>query len=50
MLGGERSLKIFNKKAALIISQGDSFISSSMLYLMIEKNLNDFKRGEEGMY
>jgi multimeric flavodoxin WrbA len=43
MLGGELTLKIRNRKAALVISHGDPFFSSSLVYMVLEKNLNDFK-------
>ena len=43
MLGGELSSKIRDKKAAIVISQGDPFFSSSLVYMVLEKNFHDFK-------
>jgi multimeric flavodoxin WrbA len=43
MIGGEMSSKIRGKKAAIVISQGDPFFSSSLVYMVLEKNLNDFR-------
>jgi multimeric flavodoxin WrbA len=43
MIGGEMSSKIRGKKAAIVISQGDPFFSSSFVYMTLEKNLNDFR-------
>ncbi len=43
MLGGELSSKIRDKKIAMVISQGDPFFSSSLVYMVLEKNLHDFK-------
>ena len=43
MIGGEMSSKIRGKKAAVVISQGDPFFSSSLVYMVLEKNLNDFR-------
>jgi multimeric flavodoxin WrbA len=43
MIGGELSSKIREKKSATVISQGDPFFSSSLVYMVLEKNLNDFK-------
>ncbi len=43
MLGGELSSKIRDKKVAMVISQGDPFFSSSLVYMVLEKNFHDFK-------
>lgn len=43
MLGGELSSKIRDKKVAIVISQGDPFFSSSLVYMVLEKNFHDFK-------
>ena len=43
MIGGEMSSKIKGKKAAMVISQGDPFFSSSLVHEVLERNLNDYK-------
>jgi multimeric flavodoxin WrbA len=43
MMGGELSSKIRDKKVAMVISQGDPFFSSSLVYMVLEKNFHDFK-------
>ena len=48
MIGGELSSKIRHKRTALVISQGDPFFSSSLVYMVLEKNLHDFKLARVG--
>ncbi|MBW1853348.1 MAG: flavodoxin family protein [Deltaproteobacteria bacterium] len=43
IIGGDMSSKILGKKAVVVISQGDPFFSSSLVYMVLEKNLNDFR-------
>ena len=43
MTGGEMSSKIKDKKAVMVISQGDPFFSSSLVHEVLERNLNDYK-------
>ena len=40
--GGEMSSRIRDKKAAIVISQGDPFFSSALVYMVLEKNCHDF--------
>lgn len=42
-VGGEMSSKIGDKKAAMVISQGEPFFCSSLVYEVLENNLNDFR-------
>ena len=42
-VGGEMSSRIQGKKAAVVISQGEPFFCSSLVYEVLENNLNDFK-------
>lgn len=42
-VGGEMSSRIQGKKAALVISQGEPFFCSSLVYEVLENNLNDFR-------
>jgi multimeric flavodoxin WrbA len=42
-VGGEMSSKIGDKKAAIVISQGEPFFCSSLVYEVLENNLNDFR-------
>lgn len=48
VVGGEMSSKISGKKAAIVISQGDPFFSSSLVYMVLEKNLHDFRIARVG--
>ena len=41
-VGGEMSSVIQGKKAAMVISQGEPFFCSSLVYEVLENNLNDF--------
>ena len=43
IVSGEMTSKIKEKKAAVAISQGDPFFSSALVYMVIDKNLNDFR-------
>jgi multimeric flavodoxin WrbA len=43
VIGGEMSSKIKEKKAAIVISQGDPWFSSPLVYQVLEKNLHDFR-------
>jgi len=42
-IGGEMSSKIQNKKVAMVLSQGEPFFCSSLVYEVLENNLNDFR-------
>ena len=42
-VGGEMSSAIQGKKAAMVISQGEPFFCSSLVYEVLENNLNDFR-------
>jgi multimeric flavodoxin WrbA len=42
-VGGEMSSKIQDKQAAIVISQGEPFFCSSLVYEVLENNLNDFR-------
>ena len=42
-VGGEMSSRIQGKQAVLVISQGEPFFCSSLVYEVLENNLNDFK-------
>lgn len=42
-VGGEMSSRVQGKKAAVAISQGEPFFCSSLVYEVLENNLNDFK-------
>lgn len=42
-VGGEMSSRIEGKKAAMVISQGEPFFCSSLVYEVLENNLNDFR-------
>jgi len=42
-VGGEMSSKIQGKTAAMVISQGEPFFCSSLVYEVLENNLNDFR-------
>ena len=42
-VGGEMSSRVQGKKAAVVISQGEPFFCSSLVYEVLENNLNDFK-------
>ena len=42
-VGGEMSSKIAGKKAAMVISQGEPYFCSSLVYAVLENNLNDFR-------
>ena len=48
IVSGEMSSKISGKKAAIVISQGDPFFSSSLAYMFLEKNLHDFRIARVG--
>ena len=41
--GGEMSSRIQAKKASIVISQGEPFFCSSLVYEVLENNLNDFR-------
>lgn len=43
IVGGDMSSKIKETKTALVISQGDPFFSSALVYMVLDKNLNDFR-------
>lgn len=43
IVGGEMISVLKNKKAALVISQGDPTFSSSLVFSVLERNLIDFK-------
>jgi hypothetical protein len=43
MIGAEGVSKIQDKKAAMVISQGDPFFSSPLVHMVLERNLRDFK-------
>jgi multimeric flavodoxin WrbA len=40
---GEMTSKIGNKKAAAVISQGEAYFCSSLVYDVLQNNLNDFR-------
>ena len=42
-VGGEMSSRVQGKKVAVVISQGEPFFCSSLVYEVLENNLNDFK-------
>ena len=48
MVGGEMSSKIKGIKTAVVISQGDPFFSSTLVYAVLDKNLNDFRLHKVG--
>ena len=41
-VGGEMSSRIQGKKAAMVISQGEQFFCSSLVFEVLDNNLNDF--------
>ncbi len=43
MIGAEGISKIQDKKAAMVISQGDPFFSSPLVHMVLERNLRDFR-------
>jgi multimeric flavodoxin WrbA len=43
MIGATGVSKIENRKAAMVISQGDPFFSSSLVHTVLERNLRDFR-------
>jgi multimeric flavodoxin WrbA len=43
MIGATGVSKIENRKAVMVISQGDPFFSSSLVHMVLERNLRDFK-------
>lgn len=43
IVGGEISSILKNKKAAIVISQGDATLSSCLVFSVLERNLIDFK-------
>jgi multimeric flavodoxin WrbA len=43
MIGATGVSKIQDKKAAMVISQGDPFFSSPLVHMVLERNLRDFK-------
>ncbi len=43
MIGAEGVSRIQNKKAAMVISQGDPFFSSPLVHMVLERNLRDFR-------
>ncbi len=42
IIGGGFTSKLKNKKAAIVISQGDPIFSSPLVYEVLERNLIDF--------
>jgi multimeric flavodoxin WrbA len=48
MVGGGMSSKIKGIKTAVVISQGDPFFSSTLVYAVLDKNLNDFRLQKVG--
>jgi len=47
-IGGEMSSRIQGKKAAVVVSQGEPFFCSSLVYEVLENNLNDFRLQRAG--
>jgi multimeric flavodoxin WrbA len=47
-IGGEMSSNIQDKKVAMVISQGEQFFCSSLVYEVLENNLNDFRLQRAG--
>ena len=47
-IGGEISSKIQDKKVAMVICQGEQFFCSSLVYDVLENNLNDFRLQRAG--
>jgi len=43
MIGATGVSKIENRKAVMVISQGDPFFSSSLVHIVLERNLRDFR-------
>jgi hypothetical protein len=43
MFGAAGMLKIEDRKAVVVISQGDPFLSSSLVHMVLEWNLRDFR-------
>jgi multimeric flavodoxin WrbA len=43
MVGAAGVSKIQDKKAAIVISQGDPFFSSPLVHMVLERNLRDFR-------
>jgi multimeric flavodoxin WrbA len=43
MIGAEGISRIQDKKAAMVISQGDPFFSSPLVHMVLERNLRDFR-------
>ena len=43
MIGATGVSKIQDKKAAMVISQGDPFFSSPLVHMVLERNLRDFR-------
>ncbi|MCX5898586.1 MAG: hypothetical protein NTY29_10380, partial [Proteobacteria bacterium] len=43
MIGATGVSKIQDKKAAIVISQGDPFFSSPLVHMVLERNLRDFR-------
>ena len=47
-IGFDMSSKIESKKVAMVISQGEPFFCSSLVYDVLQNNLNDFSLGRVG--
>ena len=47
-IGFDMSSKIEGKKVAMVISQGEPFFCSSLVYEVLQNNLNDFSLGRVG--
>jgi multimeric flavodoxin WrbA len=47
-IGGEISSRIQNKKAAMVISQGEPYFCSTLVHEVLERNLEDFKLTRAG--
>lgn len=47
-IGGEISSRIQDKKVAMVVSQGEPFFCSSLVYEVLENNLNDFRLQRAG--
>jgi precorrin-2 methylase len=43
MIGAAGVSKIENRKAVMVISRGDPFFSSSLVHIVLERNLRDFR-------
>lgn len=43
MIGATGVSKIADRKAVMVISQGDPFFSSSLVHMVLERNLRDFR-------